>query len=75
MTRIIRVTVREEVTERTTMDFEVPSDLDIYDTELLQEYLEGAFVHGHCNEVPNTREVAITERVFFDPELLEGLSE
>lgn len=70
MNRIIRATVREEVLERETLDFEVPDDLDIEDEDALQAYLEMAFVEGSYRVVPNTKELAIEERAFFDPELL-----
>ena len=68
--RTIRVSVREDVVERQTIDVEVPDDLDIHDTEALQELFEEAFVTGAYREVPNTNDVAVEERVFFDPEVL-----
>jgi hypothetical protein len=70
MPRTIRVSVREDVTERQTLDFEIPDELDVNDTDALQEYFEEAFIEGSYREVPNTKDLAIEERVFYDPEIL-----
>ncbi|MBT2325519.1 hypothetical protein J7E62_24605 [Variovorax paradoxus] len=66
--RTIRVSVREDVIERQTIEVEVEDDFELDDTEALQEALEEVFVTGAYRVVPNTNDVSVEGRVFFDPE-------
>ena len=68
--KTIRVTVVEELTERTTIDIEVEDDFDLEDQDGLKDFFENAFTEGAYREAPNTKEYNIEERHFTDPEIL-----
>lgn len=69
--KTLRVTVVEDLVERTTIDIRVAGDFDLKDgTPEMNDFLEGAFIEGDYKEVPNTKEYNIDERYFIDPEVL-----
>jgi len=73
MPRTLRVSVREEITERSTIEVAIPDHLDIADQEALNEFLEEVWTGATDREyieVKNTKELAINDRVFFEPEVL-----
>lgn len=60
--RTIRVTVREEVTERQTIEVDIDPDLDLDDVDAVHAVLEEAWTGGGYREVPNSKEVSVDER-------------
>lgn len=73
MSRTLRVSVREEITERRTIEVNIPDDLDVTDEDALNTFLESVWTGESSlkyREVPNSNELAITERGFFDSEVL-----
>ena len=73
MSRTLRVSVREELTERRTIEVNIPDDLDVTDEDALNTFLESVWTGEgglEYREVRNSNELAITERGFFDPEVL-----
>lgn len=70
--KTLRVTVVEDLVERTTIDIEVEDnfDLDAMDDEAVDDFCETAFTAEAYKEVPLTKEYDIRERYFTDVEVL-----